>query len=74
MNHLKIEQNGKRPYTEKINAHLPSEWQVHSTFLCGDVSDPFKMYLGKHCVEKNKQKVRKEKTKWCLYSVNIKEE
>ena len=26
MNHLKIEQNGKRPYTEKINAHLPSEW------------------------------------------------
>ena len=52
MNRMKTERKGKAPYTEKINTHVPSGWCVHSTFAYGDVSNPLKLYRGKHCVEK----------------------
>ena len=52
MNRMKTERNGKAPYTEKINAHVPSGWCIHSTFAYGDVPGPLKMYRGKDCVEK----------------------
>lgn len=32
MNQTKTERKGKTPYTEKINAHVQSEWCVHSMF------------------------------------------
>ena len=52
MNTMKTERKVKASYTEKTNTHVPSGWCVHSTFACGDVLDPLKMYRGKDCVEK----------------------
>ena len=42
MNTMKTEKKGKAPYMEKINAHVPSGWCVHSTFAYGDALDPLK--------------------------------
>ena len=44
MNTMKTERKGKTPYTEKINAYVPSGWYVHSNFGYGDISDSLKMY------------------------------
>ena len=44
MNTVKTEKKGKAPYTEKINAYIPSGWYVHNTFAYGDVPDPLKIY------------------------------
>ena len=52
MNRMKAKRNGKAPYTEKINTHVPLGWCIHSTFIYGDASKPLKMYRGKDCVEK----------------------
>ena len=49
---MKTKWKSKITYTKKINSHVPSRWCVHSTFRCGDVIDPMKMYLCKGCVEK----------------------
>ena len=57
---VKTERKGKGPYTEKINTHVPLGWYVHSTFAYGDVSDPFKIYRGKDCVEKFVEYIEEE--------------
>lgn len=49
---MKTSREGRRSYTEKINAHVLSGWYVHSTFAYGDVLDPLKMFSGKDRVEK----------------------
>ena len=48
MNKIKADGNGKVPipYAEKMNTHVLSEWCVHSTFACGYVPDPLKIYHG----------------------------
>ena len=60
MNTMKARRKGKAPYTEKINAHVPSGWCVHSTFAYGDVPNPLKMYRGKDCVEKFVEYIEEE--------------
>ena len=60
MNRMKAERNGKVPYTEKINTHVPSGWWVHSTSAYGDVSNPLKMYQGKDCLEKFVEYIEEE--------------
>ena len=60
MNRMKAERNGKAPYTEKINTHVPSGWCVHSTFAYGDVPNPLKMYRGKDFVEKFVEYIEEE--------------
>ena len=51
INKIKTEIKSKTLYIEKIYTHIPSGWCHHSTFVYGDVSDPFKMYFGKDWVE-----------------------
>ena len=51
MNRMKAGKNGKAPYTDKINTHVPSGSCVHSTFAHGDVPNPLNMHQGKDCVE-----------------------
>ena len=51
MNRMKAGKNGKAPYTDKINTHVPSGWCVHNTFAHGDVPNPLKMCRSKDCVE-----------------------
>ena len=41
-----------KPYTKKMNKHVPSGWCTYSKFAYGDVSDPLTLYRGKDCVEK----------------------
>ena len=60
MNTMKTERKGKASYTEKTNTHVPPGWCVHSTFACGDVLDPLKMYRGKVCVEKFVEYIEEE--------------
>ena len=60
LNTMKAGRKGKAPYTEKISNHILSGWCVHSTFGYGDVPDPFKMYLGKDCVEKFVEYIEEE--------------
>ena len=57
---MKAERNGKTPYTEEINTHVPSGWCVHITFAHGDVRKPLKIYRGKDCVEKFIEHIEEE--------------
>ena len=41
-----------RPYTKKVNQHIPSGYCVYSKFAYGEVETPLKLYRGKDCVEK----------------------
>ena len=57
-----------KPYTMKVNQHMPSGWCVYSKFayvkwgqsLYGDVKDPFTIYRGKDCIEKFCNHIRQE--------------
>ena len=60
MNTMKTEREGKAPYTEMINTHVPSGWCVHSTFAYGNVSDPLKIYRGEDCVKKFVEYIEEE--------------
>ena len=41
-----------KPYTNKVNQHIPSGWCVYSKFAYGDVKDPLTIYRGKDCVKR----------------------
>ena len=41
-----------RPYTTKVNQHIPSGWCVYSKFAYGEVETPLELYRGKDSVEK----------------------
>ena len=49
-----------KPYTTKVNHHIPSGWCVYSKFAYGDVKDPLTIYRGKDCVEKLCEYIRQE--------------
>ena len=57
MNKMKTERKGKSPYTEKINAPVPSGWCVPNTITCGDIPDPSGMYPFKYCLGKFKEHI-----------------
>ena len=49
---LRSERKAKAPNTEKINAHVSSEWCADSTFTYGHVLDPLKIHRGKEFIAK----------------------
>ena len=40
-----------KPYTKKVNRHIPSGFCIYSKFAYGEVKDPLKLYRGKDCVQ-----------------------
>ena len=40
----------KKPYTKKVNRHIPSGFCIYSKFAYGEVKDPLKLYRGKDCI------------------------
>ena len=40
-----------KPYTKKVNWHIPSGFCVYSKFAYGEVKDPLKLYRGKDCIQ-----------------------
>ena len=43
--------NPNKPYTKKVNRHIPSGFCVYSKFAYGEVSTPLKLYRGKDCMQ-----------------------
>ena len=41
-----------KPYTSKVNQHIPSGWCVYSKFSYGDVKEPLTIYGGEDCVKR----------------------
>ena len=44
--------NPNKPYTTKVNQHIPSRYCAYSKFAYGEVEAPLKLYRGEDCVEK----------------------
>ena len=40
-----------KPYTKKVNQHIPSGFCVYSKFAYEEVKDPLKLYRGKDCIQ-----------------------
>ena len=49
-----------KPYTKKVNRHIPSGFCVYSKFTYGEVKDPLKLYRGKDCVQVSCDYMKKE--------------
>ena len=49
-----------KPYTKKVNRHIPSGFCIYSKFAYGEVSTPLKLYRGEDCIHVFCNYVKKE--------------
>ena len=52
--------NPNKPYTKKVNQHIPSDFCIYSKFAYGEVKDSLKLYRGKDCTQVFCDYIKKE--------------
>ena len=52
--------NPNKPYTTKVNQHIPSGYCVYSKFAYGEVEAPLKLYRGEDCAKKFCEYIRQK--------------